>query len=256
MTTAKATETGPRPERADEEDPADMQEDEVQEIREPEIRGPDLPAPRDSMELAAHLIHHCRACPLGMTRTNAVPGEGPPDAEVMIIAEGPGRHEDEQGRPFVGPAGKLLDQLLQEAGLDRDEVYITNMIKCRAPDNRDPEPEELAACSKHLDRQINILQPRMIITLGKFSLARFLPGETSVTKIRGKLRHRRGQFIYPIIHPAAGLRRGEYKQMIEEDFRNIPAVLKRIRENPPEEEPEPQFRLTKAEPEAKQPTMF
>ena len=208
----------------------------------PELSGPppdtpEEPVPANAIELAALLIRHCENCPLSQTRTNAVPGEGPQDAQVMIIAEGPGKHEDRQGRPFVGAAGKFLDELLPMAGLSRDQVFITNMIKCRAPGNRDPEPEEMAACSRHLERQITIINPKLIIALGKFSLSKFLPGET-IGKARGRLRRKNGRFIYPVMHPAAGLRRGDFKQSVIEDFQAIPAVLRQIDDDPPGEEPE------------------
>ena len=205
---------------------------EIETIHEEEAQ------PRNALELVAHLIRHCRACPLGFTRNQAVPGDGPASAKIMIVAEGPGKNEDEQGLPFVGQAGKFLDELLEVAGLTRQNVYITNMIKCRAPENRDPKPEETGACGKHLERQINVLQPELIIALGKFSLARFLPGEGPIGKVRGTLRNRGGLFVYPVMHPAAGLRRTEYKDQITADFRNLPEVLRQIRENPPEPEPE------------------
>ena len=195
------------------------------------------PVPTNAIELAGYLVRHCQACPLGQTRTHAVPGDGPQDAQVMFIAEGPGRKEDEEGHPFIGAAGKFLDELLPMAGLSRDRIFITNMIKCRAPNNRDPEPEEMAACSRHLDRQITIINPKLIIALGKFSLGKFLPGEP-IGKARGRLRKKNGRFIYPIMHPAAGLRRGDFKQRVIEDFLAIPAILRQIDEDPPEEEPD------------------
>ena len=214
------------------------------------------PVPTNAIELAGYLVRHCEKCPLSRTRTNAVPGEGPMDAEVMFIAEGPGKNEDEQGRPFVGAAGKFLDELLPMAGLSRDRVFITNMIKCRAPGNRDPEPEEIAACSQHLDRQMIILNPKLIVALGKFSLGRFLPGET-IGKARGRLRRKNGRFIYPVMHPAAGLRRGEFKEQVIRDFSAIPDILRQIDEDPPEEEPESILRTKpKPKPEAVQTSLF
>ena len=214
--------------------------------------------PTNALELAEHLIRNCEKCPLNLTRTNAVPGEGPMDAEVMFIAEGPGEHEDQQGRPFVGAAGKFLDQLLPMAGMSRQDVYITNMIKCRAPENRDPDPSEIEACSRHLDRQIDIIKPKLIVTLGKFSLARFLPEETTIGKAQGRLRHRKGKFIFPIMHPAAGLRRGEFKQRIIENFQAIPSVLHQIDNDPPEEEPEVMVRTkpVKEDPNQNQTSLF
>ena len=193
------------------------------------------------LEQAAQDIRDCRDCPLGASRTNAVPGAGPADARVMLIAEGPGKNEDEQGVPFVGPAGEFLDELLPLAQLGRDEVFITNMIKCQAPGNRDPRPEEIAACNRHLERQLEIIQPELIVALGRFSLGRFLPDEKTIGNARGKLRHRGGHFILPVMHPAAGLRRNEFRDSVIEDFEAIPETLRQIRENPPPEEPlEPQ----------------
>ena len=193
---------------------------------------------QEQLDRAAALIRECRDCPLGQSRTNAVPGEGPADARMMLIAEGPGKNEYKQGRPFVGKAGEFLDDLLALAGLGRDEVYITNMIKCQAPGNRDPEPGELEACDKHLERQMEIINPELIVTLGRFSLAKFLPGE-SIGKAGGKLQKKNGRCVFPVMHPAAGLRRNEFRDKIVEDFELIPEVIQRIREDPPVEEPEP-----------------
>ena len=194
----------------------------------------------EQLEAAAERIRACRDCPLGYRRTNAVPGKGPANARVMLIAEGPGKNEDEQGEPFVGQAGNFLDDLLPLAELGRDEIFITNMLKCQTPGNRDPEPNELAACSKHLDAQMEIIQPDLIVTLGRFSLGRFLPGEKTISDARGKLRHRDGRFIFPVMHPAAGLRRREFRDRVVEDFLAMPEALRRVWEDPPpEDEPPP-----------------
>ena len=149
----------------------------------------------------------------------------------MFIGEGPGSQEDRQGRPFVGPAGQFLEELLAGIGLRRQQVYIANMVKCRPPQNRDPLPAEIAACSKYLNRQIELLDPTLIITLGRFSLARFFPGE-SMTRARGRLREKDGRRIYPIMHPAAALYRQEMRSAIVEDFQRIPAILEEARRNP------------------------
>ena len=133
----------------------------------------------NSLDEVAQAVRSCTDCPLHRGRTNAVPGEGSPSADVMFIGEGPGFHEDRQGRPFVGPAGQLLEGLLASIGTNRDEVFIANMVKCRPPDNRDPEPSEIAACGKFLERQIELINPRLIVTLGRFSLGRFFPGRAS-----------------------------------------------------------------------------
>ena len=155
----------------------------------------------NSLEEIAERVRACTDCPLSHGRTQAVPGEGASDSRVIFIGEAPGYQEDQQGRPFVGPAGRLLDDLLQTVGLNREDVFIANMIKCRPPQNRDPSPDEMSSCSKYLDRQIELLNPELIVTLGRFSLGRFFPGE-SITRARGKVREKEGRFIYPIMHPA------------------------------------------------------
>ena len=178
----------------------------------------------DSLDEVAQAVRDCADCPLHRGRTNAVPGEGSPWAELMFIGEGPGFHEDRQGRPFVGPAGQLLEGLLASIGTNRNDVFIANMVKCRPPDNRDPEPSEIAACKKYLDRQIELIDPKLIVTLGRFSLGRFFPGE-SITRARGKLREKDGRHIFPVLHPAAALRRPELRKTLVEDFRAIADIL-------------------------------
>ena len=194
----------------------------------------------DSLDEVARAVRHCTDCPLHRGRTNAVPGEGSPSAELMFIGEGPGFHEDRQGRPFVGPAGQLLEGLLASIGTNRDDVFIANMVKCRPPDNRDPEPGEIIACSKYLERQIELIDPKLIVTLGRFSLGRFFPGE-SVTRARGKLRHKDGRHIFPVLHPAAALRRPELRKTLVDDFRAIAEILEAdaFPEPPPEPEAGP-----------------
>ena len=170
------------------------------------------------------MVHQCTDCPLSQTRTNAVPGEGPDNADLMFIGEGPGFREDQQGRPFVGPAGQFLDGLLASIGTNRRQVFIANMIKCRPPENRDPMPHEISACQKYLQRQIELVNPKLIVTLGRFSLGYFFPGE-SISRARGKLREKDGRKVYPVMHPAAGLRRQELRASIIQDFQAIPAIL-------------------------------
>ena len=182
----------------------------------------------DTLAELERQVRGCTDCPLHTGRTHAVPGEGPPDAELLFIGEGPGAQEDRQGRPFVGPAGSFLDDLLQSIGMSREQVYIANMVKCRPPNNRDPMPGEIAACRKYLDRQIELIDPLLIVTLGRFSMARFLPGQ-SISRVRGRLRQVDGRRIFPIMHPAAGLRRQEMRAAIEEDFGRIPALLDVLR---------------------------
>lgn len=166
----------------------------------------------------------CRDCELAKYRTKVVPGEGAEDVDLLFIGEAPGWHEDQQGCPFVGPAGQFLDQLLASIGLRREEVYITNVIKCRPPQNREPLPAEIQSCRKWLDRQIEIIQPKMIITLGRYSLARYFPNE-SIGKIHGKPRKLEGVIYYPMYHPAAALHQGSLRRTIETDMLRIPQIL-------------------------------
>ena len=191
-------------------------------------------------------IASCPDCDLCRTRTRAVPGEGPPNAEVLFVGEAPGFYEDQQARPFVGPAGRFLDELIASIGLRRDQVFITNVVKCRPPNNRDPLPGEVDACRKHLERQIELIRPRIIVSLGRYSLAWFFPRE-AISKVHGQAKVQDGVYFIPMYHPAAALHAGNMRKVIEEDFRKIPAVLERAREAPPEQaapEPEPeQMRL-------------
>ena len=191
-------------------------------------------------------IASCPDCDLCRTRTNAVPGEGPPDAEILFVGEGPGFHEDQQSRPFIGPAGKFLEELLASIGLRRNQVFITNIVKCRPPNNRDPLPAEVEACQKYLKRQIELIRPKVIVSLGRHSLAWFSPGD-KISKAHGQMKVMDGIYFIPIYHPAAALHAGNMRKVIEDDFKKIPAVLDRAREAPPEQaapEPEPeQIRL-------------
>ena len=191
-------------------------------------------------------IASCPDCDLCRTRTNAVPGEGPPDAEILFVGEGPGFYEDQQSRPFVGPAGKFLEELLASIGLRRDQVFITNVVKCRPPNNRDPLPGEIEACRKYLERQIELIRPKVIVSLGRYSLAWFSPGD-KISKAHGQVSVKDGIYFIAMYHPAAALHAGSMRKVIEEDFKKIPAVLDRAREAPPEQaapEPEPeQMRL-------------
>ena len=173
----------------------------------------------------------CQDCELAKHRIKVVPGEGAEDADLLFIGEAPGWHEDQQGRPFVGPAGQFLDQLLASIGLRRAEVYIANVIKCRPPQNRDPLPVEIQTCRKWLDRQIEIIQPQMIITLGRYSLARYFPNE-SIGKIHGKPRKLEGVIYYPMYHPAAALHQGSLRRTIETDMLKIPQILAQGKEQP------------------------
>ena len=169
-------------------------------------------------------IEHCTRCQLASSRTRAVPGEGPENAEIMFIGEGPGWHEDQQGRPFVGPAGQFLEQLLGSISLRREQVYITNVIKSRPPGNRDPLPAEIFACRPWLERQIELIQPKMIVTLGRYSMAMFFPGK-SISKIHGTAQKRDNVIYYAMYHPAAGLHQQSLRRTIEEDMLKIPQLL-------------------------------
>lgn len=180
-------------------------------------------------------ISRCRDCELGTLRNRAVPGEGAEDAAVFFVGEAPGWHEDQQGRPFVGPAGKFLDELLASIGLRREEVYIANVIKCRPPENRDPLPGEIKACQKWLDRQIELIQPRMLVALGRYSLARFFPGKT-ISRTHGTWYKQNGIIYYAMYHPAAALHQQSLRQTIMADMLKIPSLLARVDDIPEEGE--------------------
>ena len=196
------------------------------------------------MEALAGEVAVCTGCLLHGGRTNAVPGEGPADAQIVFIGESPGFHEDQQGRPFVGAAGRFLEELLASIGLSREQVFIANVIKCRPPGNRDPLPEETAACRPFLDRQIDIINPKLIVTLGRFSMARAFPS-ARISRIHGQPRKIDGILYYPMYHPAAALHQPRLRVVIEEDMRRIPeliAQIGQIDESPPPMEAE-QLRL-------------
>lgn len=166
----------------------------------------------------------CTNCELHRTRVKGVPGEGPENAKMMFIGEGPGHNENQQGRPFVGAAGQFLEALLKSIGLKRSDVYICNVVKCRPPDNRDPLPAEIAACKDYLDRQIALIKPKLIVTLGRFSMAPYFPGE-SISKVHGQARKRGQQVVVAMFHPAAALHQPKYKTEIEADFKKLPQYL-------------------------------
>ena len=174
-------------------------------------------------EIAAE-IRVCTRCELHRTRTNSVPGEGPADARIMFIGEAPGWNEDQQGRPFVGAAGKFLEELLAAAGLKRSEVFITNVVKSRPPGNRDPLPDEIAACAPFLQRQIDAIDPDVIVTLGRFSMAKWFPGER-ISRIHGQPKKEGKRLIVPMYHPAAALHQQALKATILEDFAKLPRIL-------------------------------
>lgn len=166
----------------------------------------------------------CTNCELHRAATNPVPGEGNPDARILLIGEAPGFHEDSQGKPFVGNSGKFLTELLEKAGLSREEVFITNVVKHRPPGNRDPLPDEMMACAVWLEKQIAIIDPDIIVTLGRFSMARYFPGER-ISKIHGQPKEIDGRFVVPMYHPAAALHNGGLRPEIEADFLKLPRLL-------------------------------
>lgn len=186
-------------------------------------------------------IRQCPLCDLSKTRTKAVPGDGPPDAELMFIGEGPGFHEDRQGRPFVGAAGQFLDEMLASIGLNRTHVFVTNVVKCRPPNNRDPLPQEIAACAPYLDKQIALIRPLVIVTLGRHSMGRFFPGE-KISAIHGTARVVAGQTVVALYHPAAALHQQSLRHTLEEDFRKLPRFIEearaRIRQTEQSQRPE------------------
>jgi uracil-DNA glycosylase family 4 len=181
------------------------------------------------LEKLAKQIVVCTKCELHRSRKNAVPGEGPAHAEIMFIGEGPGAREDEQGRPFVGASGKFLDQLLEQAGVTRSEVWITNVVKCRPPGNRDPLPDEVEICtSNYLQHQIKIVNPSIIVTLGRFSMGLFFKG-AKITQIHGQMQKVEDRFVIAMFHPAAALHQLSLRETIMADFAKLPKLLKEAR---------------------------
>ena len=187
-----------------------------------------------ALEAIAAEVRTCTRCRLAGGRTKAVPGEGHPDTEVVFVGEGPGQNEDRQGRPFVGAAGSLLQELLGMIGWSREDVFITNVVKCRPPDNRDPEPDEISACQPYLRRQLEVLDPALLVTLGRFSLQTFMPGDR-ISRVHGTARPidpatgARAATGYALYHPAAALRQGSLKETMQRDMAAVPEVLVRAR---------------------------
>jgi len=175
-------------------------------------------------------VHKCRLCPLGFSRTRAVPGVGPSSARIVIVGEAPGQNEDQQGEPFVGAAGKLLDQLLRGIGLSRGDVFITNILKCRPPGNRDPQPAEAEACSPYLEEQLRLIHPEVVLVLGRHALARLLPGYDSISRLHGKVVVKDRVSYIPIYHPAAALYNSFLMGPLEQDFKAVKAHLDRVEE--------------------------
>jgi uracil-DNA glycosylase family 4 len=179
----------------------------------------------ETLEKIASEVRVCVLCELHKGRNKAVPGEGPANAEIMLIGEGPGFNENEQGRPFVGAAGNFLNELLAQAGLQRADVWITNVVKCRPPANRDPLPDEIATCTSHyLDRQITIIDPKIIITLGRFSMGKYMPG-VKISQVHGQMKRYGDRFVIAMFHPAAALHQAALKPAILADFAKLPQLL-------------------------------
>jgi len=185
----------------------------------------------------------CQQCEIAKFRNNVVPGEGAEDAEILFIGEAPGWHEDQQGRPFVGPAGKFLDELLTSIDLKREQVYIANVIKCRPTGNRDPLPVEIRNCRGWLDRQLELISPRMIVTLGRFSMSMYFPGK-SISKIHGTAIKQDNVIYFAMYHPAAALHQQSLRDVIKADMLKIPLLLAQEKE------------ITEKKPEPKQMNMF
>ncbi|UCH34462.1 MAG: uracil-DNA glycosylase [Armatimonadota bacterium] len=185
------------------------------------------PEPNPALEDIHREIRSCRLCDLARGRTNAVPGHGRHDADIMLVGEGPGHHEDRQGLPFVGAAGQFLNELLERAGIRREDVFVTNVVKCRPPSNRDPKPEEIAACNEYLLAQIALIKPRAIFTLGRFALATLIDEKlTSISRVHGKAYRKSGMVYVPLYHPAAALHNERLRETIVEDMARAAALLR------------------------------
>ena len=214
----------------------------------------DSAARRDDLVALYHELSDCQKCPLAADRNTVVFGTGDPDADLMFVGEAPGFNEDKQGKPFVGQAGKLLDKLLAEIGLERGQCFIANVLKCRPPGNRDPAPKEIEACEGHLFRQIELIQPRVVCSLGNFATKLLSGRAEGITKVRGAPQVRelggRTVFLYPIFHPAAALYTPAMLERLRGDFRALPDLLAQplpgeaavaVPEPAPEPEPEPEM---------------
>ena len=199
------------------------------------------------LEEVAAEVSTCPKCDLCKSRTKAVPGEGNPHARIMFIGEGPGFHEDKQGRPFVGPAGQFLVELLASINLKRSDVFITNVEKCRPPGNRDPLPAEINACNGYLERQIAAIDPEVIVTLGRHSMAKFF-GAEKISSIHGRARKFDGRICIAMYHPAAGLHQQSLKETIRSDFKKIPLIMAEAERQAAEEPRKTQAPKSKEEP--------
>lgn len=194
----------------------------------------------ERLRLVAAEVAACQRCPLHLSRTNPVPGSGPATARLMAVGEAPGEREDREGVPFVGAAGQLLTRLLEGVGLSRSDIFITNVLKSRPPGNRDPLPEEVAACAPFLDAQIGILRPQVIILLGRHALQRLVPGAPGISRCHGQVLQVGDRSYMPCYHPAAALYNGSMLPVLEEDFRHLKRYLDGLSErSAPVPEPPP-----------------
>jgi DNA polymerase len=180
---------------------------------------------KEVLEAVGQEVTTCQKCDLHFTRKKAVPGEGPADASIVFIGEGPGFYENEQGRPFVGAAGKFLDELLTSINMKREHVFITNVVKCRPPGNRDPLPGEIEICtSSYLNRQIQAINPKVIVTLGRFSMGLFLP-DAKIGSVHGQSFRIKDRFVVPMYHPAAALHQQSLRPVLVKDFARLPELI-------------------------------
>jgi DNA polymerase len=188
---------------------------------------------KEKLEKIAAKVKTCKKCPLYKKTHNSVPGAGDPDANIFFIGEAPGYHEDQQGVPFVGRAGSFLDKLLASIDLQRENIFITNILKHRPPNNRDPKPEEIKACTPYLKYQLLTIKPQIVVTLGRFAMNYFVP-DVYISKNHGRARRIKWEgldlLLYPVYHPAAGLRRGSIKEATEKDFKKIPLIIEKMNE--------------------------
>ncbi len=213
--------------------------------------------PDEVLKQVAEEVAVCQKCQLHYGRKRAVPGEGPSNAKIMFIGEGPGFYENEQGRPFVGAAGKFLEELLAGIGMRREQVFIGNVVKCRPPGNRDPLPEEIGACNNYLDRQIAAINPQVIVTLGRYSMAKFLPN-AKISVVHGQSFQINGRLVVPMYHPAAALHQPSLKTDVEQDFARLPELISKGVEAPahPVEQAPEETKPVEEKPQPRQLSLF
>lgn len=213
--------------------------------------------PDEVLKQVADEVAVCQKCQLHYGRKHAVPGEGPSNAKIMFIGEGPGFYENEQGRPFVGAAGKFLEELLASIGMRREQVFIGNVVKCRPPGNRDPLPGEIGACNHYLDRQIAAINPQVIVTLGRYSMAKFLPN-AKISQVHGQSFQVNGRLVVPMYHPAAALHQPSLKTDVEQDFARLPDLISKGVEAPtyPDDQEPPEAKPAEEKPQPRQLSLF